>query len=356
MKKEKIISLGFLIAVISLLLSQIAIFFSGPSRSDDYVTDVYIENDIAYLISNNGLIIMDVSNPSQPIELGRLSEGLGGYSYYDEVYVYENFAFIINDKGFKIISVFNPSNPYLVSEFNFGLDSINGMYVDFPFAYLTHSSEFSIINMVTIFNISEIGHIGLGDKLYDIQVNNSIAYIASENGLKILDVNNLTNPIELGQYNADDTYHRCILDGNIIYILGGWSKPFIDIIDVSNPSNPIKLGHYKKQLGILDGFFFHNGILYLANWNDGIELIDVSNPSKPFKFGQFYIKGANNLYIDFPLAYIACSDYGFKIVNISNPSLWRDIPVVINFIITIISIGFVVSIILLKLLVKNKEV
>ena len=46
----------------------------------------------------------------------------------------------------------------------------------------------------------------------------------------------------------------------------------------------------------------------------------------------------------------------FLIVDISNPSNWIDIPSILNFVITIVSIGVIVSLILLKLKIQKKNV
>ncbi|MFX1572354.1 MAG: LVIVD repeat-containing protein [Promethearchaeota archaeon] len=358
MKKEKIIGLVFSLVLISLVITQVVINYPGVNyyESNDYVMDVYVENDIAYLFrSESGLVIMDVSNPSKPSELSRISTLNGNNLYVDG-----NYAFFTKNGKIKIIQVSDPSNPYLVNKSGFEISDIDGMYIDFPLAYLIHSSELSIVRMGPFFNFSEIGHIGLNCSLDDIQVDGSIAYIASYHGLKIIDLSNLTNPIELSQYTPDDYddwYRRCLFKDDVIYVVGGWgvNKEYIDIIDVSNPSNPIKLGHYKDMYGYPEDLAIHDNILYVANLR-GISLIDVSNPSKPVQFDQVKLTDASDLYIEYPIAYVGCSYSGFKIINISNPSSWDNIPIILNFIITMISLVYVAGIILFKLLIKNKEV
>ncbi len=350
MKKEKLLGLGFLIVVISLVGIQGYIFFSQGSDYDGWASDVYVDQDIAYFTdSEKGLIIMDVSNPSKPLELGRFSEVLEHYGD-EEVYVHNSMAYFINEDRLKIINVIDPTAPFNVSEL--GYNRIGRMFVDFPYIYLTQSSETLIIDVSNHSSPTQIGQIDSGGS--DIYVRNNLAYIAGSNGLIIFDVSNSTNSTMLSQLDFDKSYYRCVVDENTAYLMG-WPGD-IDIIDVSNSSNPFKLGQYEYKAGVsVEGICIHDDTLYTANLDDGIELLDISDPSKPSKIGQFHMLSASEIFIDFPFAYVACENNGFKIVNISNPSIWRDSIFVINFIITIIGIGVAVSFILLKLKIKSKE-
>ena len=355
MKIEKIIGISFFVAIISLHGIQLIRFISPPPSltHGEWVYDVYVKDDIAYFADReHGLVIMDVSNPSEPFELGRFNESRGS-----QIYVHSNLAYLIGNSKLRIIDVANPSSPNKISEFDASGSSIGGMYVDFTLFYLSGSyGDFWIYNLSNPLSPSQLGHIELADSILDFCVSNNIAYITYRNGLKTIDVSNSSNPTELGQF-GDDYYYDCVVEGNITYVTG-WPG-YIDIIDVSDPSNPTKFSQFDEGgVSILvDGIDFLNDTLYVFDLNGGLELIDVSDPSKPFKYAQFYIdENAYDLYIDFPNAYIICGEDGFLIVDISNPSNWIDIPSILNFVITIVSIGVIVSLILLKLKIQKKNV
>ena len=327
--------------------------FIPPSLTHEgSVSDVYVKEDIAYIANwDNGLVILDVSNPSEPFELGRFNESGGS-----EIYVRSNLAYLVGDHKLKIIDIANPSNPNKVSEFDASGSYISGMYADFPIFYLDGGDgDFWIYDLSNPLSPSQLGYIDLGDSIYNIYVSNNIAYITYRNGLKTIDVSNSSNPTELGQF-GDDYYEGCVVEGNIAYVTG-WPG-YLDIIDVSDPSNPSKLSQFDEGGGssLGSGITFLDDTLYVADLNDGLELIDVSNPSKPFKYAQFNLKSPADIYIIFPYAYIACKDDGLKIVDISNPSFWNHIPSILNFAITIVSIGVIVSLILLKLRIQKKKV
>jgi len=357
LKIEKIIGISFFVAIISLHGIQLIISISPPSLTHEgSVSDVWVKDDIAYFADrDHGLVIMDVSNPSKPFELGRLDEGNGW-----QIYVHSNLAYLIGNSKLKIIDVANPSSPNKTSEFDASGSSISGMSVDFPLFYLSGGDgHFWIYNLSNPLSPSQLGHIKLDDSIMDFYVSNNIAYITYSNGLKTIDVSNSSNPTELGQF-GDDYYYSCVVEGNIAYVTR--MPGYIDIIDVSDPSNPTKLSQFDEGANSIlstgrSGIDYLDDTLYVFDLNDGLELIDVSDPSKPIKYAQFHMsEDAINIYIDFPNAYLICGEDGFLILDISNPSNWNDISSILNFVITIVSIGVIVSLILLKLRIQKKKV
>lgn len=353
MKIEKIIGLGFFIATLSLVGLQIFTYFA-PRTYVGWAKSVYVEDDIAYIADNNyGLVIMDVSAPLEPYELGRLSQ-VSSWGSGTQIYVRDQIAYLLGDEKLKLIDISNPSSPIQSSVFGANID---GMYVDFPFFYLfNHPGAFRIYNFSDPLTPSQLSYIDLGASIYGVYVRDNIAYITHADGLKIMDVSNSSNPIELGQFYTDDNYlFDCVVDGNIAYVTG-WPG-YIDIIDVTVPTDPTKLSQFNEGGGssIDFGTAFLDDTLYVCDLNDGLELIDVSNPLKPFKYAQFDLRSPADVFIIYPYAYLACLDDGLKIVDISNPSLWNFIPSILNFAITIVSIGVIVSLILLKLRIQKKN-
>jgi len=356
-KIEKIIGIGFFIATLSLMGMQFYIrntYIFEPYTYIGYAKSVYVEDDIAYIADDSyGLVIMDVSAPSKAYELGRLSQG-PSWGHGLQIYVRNQVAYLVGNHKLRLIDISNLSSPSQFSELDISGSEINGMYVDFPHFYLYGGSNFWIYNFSNYFSPSQLGHINLGHSINNIYVSNNIAYITYNNGLKTIDVSNSSNPTELGQF-GDVNYYGCVVEDNIAYVK---TRHYIDIIDVSVPSNPTKLSQFDEGgIIVLEyGIDVLDDTLYVTGLSDGLELIDVSDPLKPFKYAQFSLRIPFDLYIKFPYAYIACADDGLKIVDISNASFWNQIPSILNFAITITSIGVIVSLILLKLRIQKKKV
>jgi len=85
--------------------------------------------------------------------------------------------------------------------------------------------------------VINIGRITVG-----VFVSRNVAYVADlENGPVMIDVSNLTNPIELGRYGDDYNFtYDVFVSGGIAYIADGGDG--LEIVNVSDPKNPTKLG------------------------------------------------------------------------------------------------------------------
>ncbi|MCK4545009.1 T9SS type A sorting domain-containing protein, partial [candidate division WOR-3 bacterium] len=150
---------------------------------------VYVKDTIAYVADgNDGLRLINVSDPSNPTEIGF-------YDTWDiafSVYVKDSVAYVADyGAGLRIINVSDPSNP------------------------------------------TEIGFYDTSGYAYGVYAQDTIAYVADwNNGLRIINVSDPTNPVEIGFYDtggfalgvyAQDTI-AYVADGNdglyIIYYYG----------------------------------------------------------------------------------------------------------------------------------------
>ncbi|MGY4687731.1 hypothetical protein X927_09215 [Petrotoga mexicana DSM 14811] len=80
---------------------------------EDGANDVYLEDNYAYVAdSDNGLTIVDVSNPIEPKVVGHYFTG-----WAESVYIKDNYAYAANYlNGLVILDVSNSENPTLVAD------------------------------------------------------------------------------------------------------------------------------------------------------------------------------------------------------------------------------------------------
>ena len=93
---------------------------------------VYTDGDYAYLCAGGTLVILDVSDPLDPDEVGRIDTpgiGLG-------VHVVGDYAYVADDQeGLRVINVSDPSNPYEVGVHDTP-DHARGVHVVGSYAYV----------------------------------------------------------------------------------------------------------------------------------------------------------------------------------------------------------------------------
>ncbi|MHA2248779.1 MAG: LVIVD repeat-containing protein [Candidatus Kariarchaeaceae archaeon] len=243
-----------------------------------------IVNDIAYVVADGGLVIYDVSDPSNTQLLGQyLSKGYLGHS------LMVTFPYAItasHDYGMVIINTSDPTNPVFIG--NFG-GSADGLYVVDDIVYLTDS-----VNGLTIYNISNpTGPIQLGNYrsagYHQVYVDHECAFVSkSEQGFMILNISDPSDITEIAEFNDGNFVYSTIAKANHVYT-GGIDG--IKIIDITEINNPVKIGEYFDE-GFAGYIQLIDDILYVADGEDGIELIDVSNPKNPREIGQFNDEGA----------------------------------------------------------------
>ena len=277
------------------------------------VRGVYVSGNYAYVAATEkgGLRILDVSNPSNPVEVG----------FYDTwdvrgVYVSGDYAYVAAG-NFIILDVSNPSNP--VKVWSYDTEGVaSGVYVSGDHAYVAaEKGGLRVIDVSNPSNPVEVGFCDTEGEAREVYVSSGYAYVADDfNGLRVIDVSNPSNPVEVGFYDNSNT-RGVYVSGNYAYVAtGGFT-----ILDVSNPSNPIEVGFYRKTLGIAYRVHVSGNYAFVADWTWGLIVIDITNLSNPVEVGGYYSGGTTEgVYISGDYAYVATGRTGLRVVDISNPS------------------------------------
>ena len=174
------------------------------------------------------------------------------------------------------------------------------------------------------FKLKKIGEIDTNGQIMDIVVENNIAFIADDsNGFFIYNVSDSSNPIELYHDSSTGKANGIDIVGDLAFlgILFGGLK----IYDISSLTSPILIGNYEDPGAIVDVHVMDN-IACLSDHGSpqsgsgGIKLINVSDPSNPFRITTFFGGGKpSNLFAQNKIIYSADYDFGYEILNASDP-------------------------------------
>jgi len=149
-------------------------------------------------------------------------------------------------------------------------------------------------------------------------VNGSICYFGSDKYFEIVDFSTPSSPVELGKLELSDinTITDIFIDGNYSYVTDGWNG--LRIIDISNSANPVEVGSFASDDLALDVFVDGN-YAYLANDLAGLRILDISSHGNPTEIGHFDTEGnTEGVFVKGNYAYVADGDFGFRILDISN--------------------------------------
>ncbi|MDP2684783.1 MAG: T9SS type A sorting domain-containing protein, partial [bacterium] len=194
---------------------------------------VTVNDNYAYLADRfEGLQIIDVTNPSEPVIVGNYQTP--EHAQVDQVLIVDNYAYLAEfDEGLEIVDVSDPENPIGLSH----LDSF-------------HFTK-------------------------DLVVIDGFAYLAcGGQGLQIVDVQDPNNPAVIDSFTLGIQHARRIFsrDG---YILLADNRNLV-VFQIDRPGEVSLVGSYVSPDYILGGGVSNDDIV-LANYSRGVRVIDASN-------------------------------------------------------------------------------
>ncbi len=164
----------------------------------------------------------------------------------------------------------------------------------------------------------ELGHLYTGDYSWDVQVVDNICYIADQgNGLKIIDVEDPLNPIEIGHFKEGmGGPHAIVTDGKTLY-MPDWVDG-LEILNVTDPTNPQKLGQYRDEGQSYD-VALNDDLAYVAHEEWGLLILNISDTTNPVKLGQFHDGGAIlRVFFHNNIVYASDLQEGLELINVSD--------------------------------------
>lgn len=258
----------------------------NPTPSQQFLEAIVL-NGKGYFGSgtgNDGVHIVDLSNPAAPQLLGKVnSSSGGGHNVIHEMmviqqnggtYLIENSNNISN-KIIKVINVTNPANPVFVRNIT--------------------PNEAQWVHAMHI----------RGNRMYTSGWGNSSNRAQTE----IWDISNLAtqDPVRLGAIidtsastTAGNSMHSSWTseDGNYLYSArevsnsNGSSPGDIRVYNVSNPAQPVLLNSISMNALKLNAVTPHNPVvmgnkLYVSWYQAGLQVFDITDPTTPKRIGQY---------------------------------------------------------------------
>jgi hypothetical protein len=154
---------------------------------------------------------------------------------------------------------------------------------------------------------------------YDVAVAGSYAYLLSEWDLRVLDVSNPLEPVEVGGLALAGLYGvpRVHVSGSHAFVCGSGE---LDIVDVTDPAAPSLVTRFDTPGGAFAATV-SGTTAYVADGASGLQVIDVSNPSLPVILGTADTPGsAQAVALAGSLACVADGPSGLQVIDVSIPT------------------------------------
>ena len=273
----------------------------------------------------NAAAFVDVTDPSNPVELGRIS---GGTSIWRDLKYWNRYVYIGTEAsdGVKVVSVDDPDNPMLVSTISdFG--NSHNIHIDTDgFLYVVGASTHDIwIYDLSMPAFPQLVGTWSGEYIHDLEVyNNKIYGAAIYSGLfYIIDVSDKTNPITLTSHDTGGGYistHDCAVtyDENYLFTADENTGGHVKVWDISDYGNINLVAEYMTN----PSHSAHNlyvrpdtNLLIISYYADGTRILDISDPTNPIEVAYYDTSNIEGLYVGnwgtyayLPSGYIISSD------------------------------------------------
>ena len=204
-------------------------------------------------------------------------------------------------------------------------------------AYVADDDGLRIIDVSDKEAPVEIGHFdtpGEYHEYHDLTVRDGYAYVSDYlRGLRIIDVSDPSSPSEVGAFASTEPTFNLDLDGSYIYL---GDDILLRIIDISDPTNPVQVASYYPSVRSdrpgsapsIQDVDAGEGLAVVGTSN-GIAVLDISNPTAPLELSYQYLNvGVSNLAVvrnlapghGSVLAYFPLSAHGISIFDLTNPA------------------------------------
>jgi uncharacterized protein (TIGR03437 family) len=289
----------------------------------DFVRDIAISGTVAYVATGgSGLHLLNVSDPIHPAEIGSLQ--VRGYA--EGVAVLGTTVCLADGPyGLRVIDVSNPAAPAEIGS-AFTRNYAFKVAMDGQYAYVAAAGAgLLIVDLTNPAKPSEVATLATPGYAYGLAVSGNTVYVAGGwGGLLTVDVTTKATPLLLGQYQTGGWAKAVSVSGNLAYVAAALSG--LLVVDVSNPAAPAEVVSLAVVGGDAAGVAVAGTTAYVADRNWGLEAVSVSAPASPVQVGFYGPLGfAQGVTVAGNYAYVTAGNYGLRIVDISDPTRPRQV-------------------------------
>ena len=334
--RTTMIQIGLLLTILTVGVTLSFVYFSTPTQTPPINTSmnfelnligaidtggealrVHVDDDLAFVIdfgeqTSYGLVIVNVSNPSQPEILGTYHDGGLPYaieSAGDIVYIADQL------EGLRIINISNSSQPSAIEGYT-GSGAAYDLEIVGDLLFLADGGYgLVILNISTPSNPVFVSN--YDSDCVHIEIEENIAYIAGHGSIRLVNVSDPHHLTLLGQtYESSSTMWDPSVSNGTIYLANhSGENGELQIFDARNPTNIEKLSEFDSE-GHFQSFFVRDSILYAVDFESGLYLLDVTNSSLPIEVERFSDGGRPwDVTLDEDYIYL-CGSEGLQILQL----------------------------------------
>lgn len=233
-----------------------------------------IDNTLIVSAMIQGIEFYDITNPMELDHIAHftLSGGGGGGGVKSNcVSAYDNYAYFTSNNGVYIVDISNPNNPINNGSIS-GTSSLileNLKVKNDVLAVCAHEDGVLLYNLSNPSNPSYASTI-MTENSWVVELNNEYAYVSDENNLLIVDISNLYSPEVIISFDAGNAIKDISIEANYLYLALG--SDGVSIYDISDVYFPMLLDTYDTST-LANKISPFDGKIAVADWDD-VEVLE----------------------------------------------------------------------------------
>ncbi len=314
--------------------SEVGFYIAGSA-----VNSVRIVEQLCYIAGGGVMHILNLENPLNPDEVGSCDTpgkivGLEG-----------NYAFLVSGDELIVVEITDPTEPRVACRYNLPEGS-TGVIVEGNYGYCAYNrrgddgASWSVFNVLDLSDPERPRRIGTSYGQYGVRhialVGEICIATLEHNGFHVFDVSDPSHPENVLYYEMpNSSISSLIIDGQYCYVACRTDRRGeIRVLDIEDPTSPRRIGSCDISVSYSTKVLAVVGDLCYINGNGGLQVVDVSNPRRPSVLGIYYLDSPMPLEVAVAgnLCYVGCKDYidgetvgSLHIVDISEPSEPREV-------------------------------
>lgn len=194
------------------LVEENTLEFKGPGSAEE----IEIVGDYVYIANNQGgLLIIDMADQENP----ETYQAFNNESQMKDLKVVGNHVFLADQDGYLwVVDVTDPENPVQVNKFSFPGNGM-GIDVEGDYAYVANGSAgLRIFDISDLGNISEVALASTSEYAIDVEVAGNYAFVAAGSSVYAFDVSDPANPDQVAIYGTPSAVYRLTVWGNYVFV------------------------------------------------------------------------------------------------------------------------------------------
>ncbi len=236
--------------------------------------DIKITGNHMYVCNGDEIGIYELTTPANPVIIS--STDLG-YGYLGSMDVVGNLA-VFSDSytGLLVVDITSLSEPVVTGVYEVD-ERVEDVSLLGTAAFLAADHDGTIsVDVTDPGNPMEYWTEYLPTVTWEVAVDDTYAYLANCRGIYVIDVSDPSDSYETGKWTSTFWICTLALSGNYVFAeeVGG-GESILRVIDVSQHENPIEIGSYNPP-GLIKDIACYDSYVFLAMGDSGIEIVDVS--------------------------------------------------------------------------------